>query len=208
MEHVAGVIERINPKDIVVGDILIMQIGDAITADSIVADNNTILCNESGLTGEPNDLKKSKKTDPFLLSSCLVTEGESTHALVIGIGLHSQWGKIKSTLSTEPVNTPLQDKLHEMCALFGYFGLFVAIGTFLVKIVRLFTIDKDVIDPGNGVINAFIMSVIGIQYPSRHHHNTTTETAYALPLLPLRASTTFASTTAPPSDTEILKCCC
>lgn len=38
-------------------------------------------------------------------------------AVVIGIGLHSQWGKIKANLVCEVVNTPLQDKLEEMTKL-------------------------------------------------------------------------------------------
>ena len=109
-----GSIERINPRDIVVGDILVMQAGDSISADCIIVDKNVVLANESGLTGEPDDLKKSRNGDPFLLSSCLITEGEQSNALVIGIGTHSQWGKIKANLVTEPVNTPLQDKLEDM----------------------------------------------------------------------------------------------
>lgn len=85
-----------------------------IPADSIMLDRNTILSNESSLTGEPDDLKKSRDRDCFLLSSCLITEGEDCKALVIGIGTHSQWGKIKANLVSEAVNTPLQDKLEEM----------------------------------------------------------------------------------------------
>ena len=38
-------------------------------------------------------------------------------AVVIGIGLFSQWGKIKANLVSESVNTPLQDKLEEMAGL-------------------------------------------------------------------------------------------
>jgi P-type Ca2+ transporter type 2C len=107
-------IERINPKDLVVGDLILLQAGDAIPADCIICDNNVIKCNESALTGESDDLGKSKLKDCFLLSSCLVTEGEEAHALVIGIGPFSQWGKIKSNLVSEAVNTPLQDKLEHM----------------------------------------------------------------------------------------------
>ena len=92
------------------------QAGDSIPADSIIIDHNTILCNEASLTGEPDDLKKRKEKDCFLLSSCLVTEGEECRALVIGIGPHSQWGKIKANLVSEAVNTPLQDKLEDMTA--------------------------------------------------------------------------------------------
>lgn len=87
----------INPKDIVVGDIVVLQAGDAIPADCILLhmDSPILKSNEAGLTGEPNDLKKTIENDCFLLSSCLVTDGEC-RALVIGTGLHSQWGKIKT----------------------------------------------------------------------------------------------------------------
>ena len=85
-----------------------------IPADAIICDDSILLSNESSLTGEPDDLKKSKEKDCFLLSSCLVTEASESRAVVIGIGLHSQWGKIKAHLVSEAVNTPLQDKLEHM----------------------------------------------------------------------------------------------
>jgi hypothetical protein len=69
------------------------------------------------LTGEPEDIKKTKEDDCFLLSSTLVTTidgGSNCKAIVIGIGIFSQWGKIKANLVTESVNTPLQDKLETM----------------------------------------------------------------------------------------------
>lgn len=109
-----GVIERINPKDLVVGDVIILQAGDNIPADCVMLSANAVKSNESGLTGESDDLKKSADADCFLLSSCLVTEGEEVKALVIGTGLYSQWGKIKSNLVTVASNTPLQDKLEVM----------------------------------------------------------------------------------------------
>lgn len=112
----AGAISRINPKDICVGDILVLQAGDSVPADCIVCDNERCLSNESALTGEPDDIKKTKNGDPFLLSSCLITECDESRAIVIGIGMHSQWGKIKANLITEAVNTPLQDKLEIMTA--------------------------------------------------------------------------------------------
>ena len=109
-----GEIERINPRDIVIGDIIILQAGDSIPADSVILDHHSILSNESGLTGESDEKKKSFQGDPFLISSCLITQGEETRAMVIGIGPRSQWGKIKANLVTESVNTPLQDKLEDM----------------------------------------------------------------------------------------------
>jgi hypothetical protein len=69
-------------------------------------------------TGEADDLKKSRDKDCFLLSSCLITEADDkAMAVVIGVGLYSQWGKIKANLVSESVNTPLQDKLEEMAGL-------------------------------------------------------------------------------------------
>lgn len=88
-----------------------------VPADAVMMDPITILCNESSLTGEPEDLKKNRNNDCFLLSSCLITEGEDSKALAIGIGLHSQWGKIKANLVSESVNTPLQDKLEDMATM-------------------------------------------------------------------------------------------
>ena len=73
--------------------------------------------NESSLTGESRGIRKNKNGDCFLLSSCLVTDGEESRAMVIGVGIHSQWGRIKSHLVTEATNTPLQDKLERMSTL-------------------------------------------------------------------------------------------
>ena len=57
-----------------------------IPADSVIIDTHTVASNESGLTGEPKDIHKNRDGDCFLLSSCLLTEGQSCRAIVIGIG--------------------------------------------------------------------------------------------------------------------------
>eukprot|EP01040_Poterioochromonas_malhamensis_P007392 gene7392-7974_t len=153
-----GNIERINPRDLVVGDVLVLQAGDMIPADSIMLDHFNVLSNESSLTGEPDDLKKNANHDCFLLSSCLITEGEDCKGLVIGIGTHSQWGKIKANLVTESVNTPLQDKLEDMATNIGKVGMCFAVATFIAEIISIWA------RPGSttiveGIINAFIIAV-------------------------------------------------
>lgn len=79
-------VSRINPSELVVGDILVLQAGDAIPADCIICDPAAVVrANESALTGEAEDIRKSLDGDCFLLSSCLLTEAEDKiHALVIG----------------------------------------------------------------------------------------------------------------------------
>ena len=56
-------------------------------------------------------------------------------ALVIAVGAHSQWGKIKATLETERTNTPLQDKLEVMAEHIGYGGGAAAVLTFAAIVV-------------------------------------------------------------------------
>ena len=113
-----GETQRVRAHEIVVGDICVFQAGDMIPADCIIVDYSKALCNEASLTGEPEDRKKSKDHDPFLLSSTLISESDGdVKAMATGIGLNSQWGKIKANLITEDVNTPLQDKLERMTQL-------------------------------------------------------------------------------------------
>jgi Ca2+-transporting ATPase len=114
--------------------------------------------NESALTGEPEDLTKSIGKDCFLLSSCLITAGEETRAVVIGVGPTSQWGKIKANLVSEAVNTPLQDKLEDMTELIGYVGLGAAIGTFIVMVISIWA-RHDGEDILGGFMEAFILAV-------------------------------------------------
>eukprot|EP01041_Mallomonas_annulata_P010440 gene10440-21785_t len=155
-----GTIDRINPIDLVVGDIIKLQAGDSIPADCIIINHASIMCNESALTGESDDLKKSSTGDCFLISSCLITEGDDdTIALVTGTGTNSQWGRIKSQLVTEPVNTPLQDKLDNMSQKIGYIGLGAACATFIVLIINIWARNNGD-NVTKGVISAFILAVV------------------------------------------------
>lgn len=121
-------------------------------------DHNVLMSSEAALTGEPEDIKKSKDKDCFLLSSCLVTTGEEVRAMVIGIGPKSQWGKIKANLVTEAVNTPLQDKLEEMAQQIGMLGLVFAVLTFIVMVISIWARHhgEDVV---GGFLEAFILAV-------------------------------------------------
>ena len=49
--------------------------------------------------------------DCFLISSCVVTSGEESRAMVIAVGAKSQWGILKNTMNIEIPQTPLQEKL-------------------------------------------------------------------------------------------------
>jgi Ca2+-transporting ATPase len=157
-----GESEVIHPDDVVVGDVILLKAGDMIPADGIIFDGNGVKSNESGLTGEPDDLEKNAAgRNPFMFSSCLVTEvGNSSDAkvLVTGVGTHSEWGKIRATLVTEPSQTPLQQKLDKMASLIGYIGAAFAAATFIVLIIMIW-VRHDGEDVLNHVIEAFIIGV-------------------------------------------------
>ncbi len=92
-----------------------------VPADCILLDSNVhVGSDESSLTGEVEVVKKSPDMDCFLLSSCLIAECDcEVKAIVIAVGLHSQWGKIKSSLDVEQPETPLQVKLGGVVKLVG-----------------------------------------------------------------------------------------
>ncbi|KAJ8561501.1 hypothetical protein ON010_g8181 [Phytophthora cinnamomi] len=86
--------DQVSVGEISVGDVIILETGDKIPADAVLIHGSDLKCNESSLTGEPDDVSKVPKNDPFLLSSCLVASGRA-ECLVIAVGAESRWGKIK-----------------------------------------------------------------------------------------------------------------
>ncbi len=56
-----GVQVLIPNPEIVVGDVIILQTGDKITADGIVIDSNSMVVDEASLTGESEPIKKGSK---------------------------------------------------------------------------------------------------------------------------------------------------
>ena len=159
-----GMIQVINPRELVVGDVIVLQAGDKIPADCIICDSNEVMCSQASLTGEPEDIKKSLKRDFAMYSACLLTASEDRClALVMGTGENSQWGKIKANLVVESVNTPLQEKLETMTTQIGYIGMVAAAGTFIALVIRIWAgVEESKITNewiSNGIINAFILAV-------------------------------------------------
>ena len=91
-----GKYQEISVFDIVVGDIVCLETGDQIPADGIVICSTDLRVDESGMTGETDEIKKSPDS-PFLVGSCLVTAG-SGRQLITGVGIYSVYGDILSTL--------------------------------------------------------------------------------------------------------------
>lgn len=161
-----GAVQRINCKDLVVGDICTMEAGDKVPADLILISGSDVSTNESALTGEPEDVRKSSLPvaqggDPFLISGSTLSSGTCT-GLVIAVGANSRWGKSKSKLEKDSPDTPLQEKLETLANQIGYFGMAVAACTFIAMVYVWYANPESRVE-GHGltdvVLEAFIMAV-------------------------------------------------
>jgi magnesium-transporting ATPase (P-type) len=155
----------LNPKEIVVGDVLAIKGGDQCFADCCLFECDEkagVSMDEAALTGESELLKKLPNKDPFLLSSTVCAShgnAEDAKALVIGVGAFSQWGRIQANLEQEDVNTPLQDKLEDMVVIIGYLGTAAAFLTFTVTMIYIAVSDPSAQDWLTGAIQAFIIAI-------------------------------------------------
>lgn len=130
----AGNSTSVTTDELVVGDLIQISAGDKLSADCILVETSSGLkTNESAMTGEPIDIKKSLEGDPFLFSGTSVSEGVGT-ALVVAVGEQSQWGVILKSLVVEPGDTPLQERLGALAWTIGKFGIVFAVLTFFVTI--------------------------------------------------------------------------
>ncbi|KAI6197271.1 Calcium-transporting ATPase [Aphelenchoides besseyi] len=108
-----GQATELNPKELVVGDILqvkygersnnereymIMFVGDLLPADGVVIQCHELQLDEASLTGETDHLKKSPDGDPLLLSGTNVMEG-SGKMIITAVGENSQTGIVMSLLN-------------------------------------------------------------------------------------------------------------
>jgi P-type E1-E2 ATPase len=113
-----GLTSTVDISELVAGDIIKIEQGMKIPADCILLDGIDISCDESAMTGEPDQMEKSAVTesnyeynpDPFLLGKTLVAQGQGT-AMVCCVGVNSRSGQAEEKLQTEEDQTPLQQKL-------------------------------------------------------------------------------------------------
>uniref|UniRef100_A0A3Q1AN34 Calcium-transporting ATPase n=1 Tax=Amphiprion ocellaris TaxID=80972 RepID=A0A3Q1AN34_AMPOC len=92
-----GQVIQISVAEIVVGDIAQIKYGDLLPADGILIQGNDLKIDESSLTGESDQVRKSAEKDPMLLSGTHVMEG-SGKMVVSAVGLNSQTGIIFTLL--------------------------------------------------------------------------------------------------------------
>ncbi|KAL7719656.1 Calcium-transporting ATPase [Entamoeba marina] len=126
-----GIPIEIVSTELVVGDIVLLSIGDKIPADGIFIKGNNFRVDESEMTGESSSVKKSDENF-YCLSGCVVTDGNGS-ILIVAVGGNSQWGLLKSFVDKDKQRpTPLQERLDDLAEKIGKMGMLAASIVFVV----------------------------------------------------------------------------
>ena len=154
-----GHLIQIPGRDVVPGDVVALEAGDAVCADGRLLECASLKCAESALTGESLPVEKELgeiagevplgDRKNMVFSGSFVTYGRGQF-LVTGTGMQTEMGKIAALLkSTEEKKTPLQVSLDQ-------FGRKLSIGI-LIICAAIFAVS--VFLRKEDVVNAFVFAV-------------------------------------------------
>lgn len=133
-------------RDLVVGDIVVLDTGDYVPADLRIIESVNLKTQESALTGESLPVEKISNTieteelgigdqKNIAFSSSLVTYGRGK-GIVTSIGMNTEVGKIATIISnTEKDKTPLQEKLDGLGKVLGIGALAICLVIFIVGLL-------------------------------------------------------------------------
>lgn len=134
-----GKVQEIPRRDVVVGDVVVLGVGDEVPADGTLFEATDLQIDESALTGEPiiskyTDVRQDGATYPsnMALRSTMVMNG-SGRMVVTAVGDATEIGKVarKSTEMTS-VKTPLNLQLDRLAKLISKVGTGVAVAAFVI----------------------------------------------------------------------------
>lgn len=137
---------EIPSKEVVPGDLLLLEAGDLVAADGRIIHNYSLQVNESSLTGESTNVDKTEgviegdvpladRTN-MVYSSSLVTYGRA-EVVVTGTGMETEIGKIASLMNaTKEKKTPLQESLDQFSSKLALIIMIICGVVFLLSIYR------------------------------------------------------------------------
>lgn len=145
-----GHILDISSRNVVPGDILVLETGDKIAADARLISSGSLKTDESALTGESLPVSKdavvkfSEKTQladrkNMVFSSTYVTYGKG-RAIVTATGMQTEVGKIASLIADEgDVETPLQKRLDSTGKILGVSAIAICGLIFIIGLLRKYS---------------------------------------------------------------------
>ncbi|MBP3349219.1 MAG: calcium-translocating P-type ATPase, PMCA-type [Bacteroidaceae bacterium] len=161
---------EIPKKEVVVGDIVVINTGDEIPADGTLIESVSLQVNESTLTGEPvaNKYADPAKNDPratypsnMVLNGCTVMEGHGVME-VSQVGDATEYGKVyKGAQIENDVETPLNIQLDKLANLITKISYTIAALILIIRCVTFFTgcHPTDWISIGQYILNTLMIAV-------------------------------------------------
>ncbi|KAI0027587.1 hypothetical protein K488DRAFT_61078, partial [Vararia minispora EC-137] len=155
-----GAERQIDVRDVVVGDVALLEPGEIIPCDGVFLSGHNVRCDESAVNGESDVIKKvsyeeciqlrdekafeSKEellglahTDCFLVSGSRILEGVGLY-VVVAVGQRSFNGRILAALQEETEDTTLQRKLDSLANKISMAGAVGGVVLFIGLMIRFF----------------------------------------------------------------------
>ena len=145
-----GKVCEIPSEDLTVGDVVLLEAGDAVPADGRIFESASLKIEESALTGESVPVNKfikaiglegqkdvplgDRKNMMYMGSTVVYGRGK---AVITSIGMDTEMGKIAGALSSaKDEQTPLQKKLGQLSKILSFIVLGICVFMFAFDIVR------------------------------------------------------------------------
>jgi len=138
--------EEIPSRDLVPGDIILLEAGDKIPADARLVEVRSLNCDEAALTGESVPVRK--ETAPvgekmptgeqinMVFAGTIVTYGRGK-AVVIATGMTTEFGRIaEEVAAAEAKKTPLEKRTGEIGRWLGILALGICVGVAGISVIR------------------------------------------------------------------------
>lgn len=160
-----GKLVTVPSEELVAGDVLVLEAGDAVPADARVLESASLRAEEAALTGESVPVTKSpdaltaagdiglgdRSNMLYLGSSIVYGRGR---AVVTETGMQTQMGHIADALTqTKENKTPLQLRLSQLSRILTWLVLGICVVVFVVGVLRAGTINSRV------VLDTFLIAV-------------------------------------------------
>ena len=160
-----GKLVTVPSEELVAGDVLVLEAGDAVPADARVLESASLRAEEAALTGESVPVAKApdaltaagdiglgdRSNMLYLGSSIVYGRGR---AVVTATGMHTEMGRIADALTqTQEHKTPLQLRLTQLSRILTWLVLGICVVVFAVGVLRAGTIN------GRVVLDTFLIAV-------------------------------------------------
>ncbi|MBQ8598620.1 MAG: HAD-IC family P-type ATPase, partial [Oscillospiraceae bacterium] len=142
-----GMKMEVPSREIVPGDILLLEAGDLVAADGRIIDNFSLQVNESSLTGESEGVNKTADVidaenvalgdqKNMVFSGSLVTYGRA-NVVVTSTGMNTEIGKIATLMNqTQQKKTPLQQSMDQFSQKLAIAIIAICIAVFALSMYR------------------------------------------------------------------------